>query len=428
MKREHVVNQAQSGGTVQGRASERPASCGRGVHPIAALQHTIGNRAVGRFIQARLEVGQPGDIYEQEADRVAEQVMRMPDSAVTKDAALSDGVANAVVGGTDPVAAQLQCACVGGAPCVECAGGESAQRKPGSNAADIGGSALADGSEALDAGRPLDQRTRAFFEPRLGHNFGHVRVHAGPHAGASARHLNAVAYTMGRDIVFGAGQFAPESAAGRHLLAHELAHVVQQGASRPVSTVQRQLYPPIPIVPLPLSPMPVEVNAVDPRQEPDTEWYKPWRYTGPLASFFRGDVKMTDIASMVDNVITHLGGRVMHRLNIMDHGNENGAEIGDDWLASPADVTRHRATLSRLGSRFASGALVHMQNCLTGQNQGLICALASAFGVPVFAGTGSHNPLLSFNFGSYVSCAPGGAFNPDSGRPQTPTPSAPIEA
>lgn len=77
-------------------------------------------------------------------------------------------------------------------------------------------------------GQPLDAPTRAFMEPRFGHDFGHVRVHHNPRAAESARAVNARAYTVGRDIVFGAGHFAPNTHQGRQLLAHELAHTVQQ--------------------------------------------------------------------------------------------------------------------------------------------------------------------------------------------------------
>ena len=112
----------------------------------------------------------------------------------------------------------------------------------------------------------------------------------------------------------------------------------------------------------------------------------------------------------------------MLRLNVMDHGNQNGVEIGDDWIQTPADVATHAGNLGRLTSRFASGAFVHMQNCESGQNQALICALARAFGAPVYAGTGLHNPLLGVNFGDYVRCEPGGTFTPKAGRPQTLTP------
>lgn len=79
-------------------------------------------------------------------------------------------------------------------------------------------------------GRPLDPKARAFMEPRFGQDFGSVRIHTTMQAAASARAVKAVAYTVGSDIAFDSGRYAPETASGRNLLAHELAHVVQQGA------------------------------------------------------------------------------------------------------------------------------------------------------------------------------------------------------
>ncbi|WP_326543217.1 eCIS core domain-containing protein [Pseudorhodoferax sp.] len=77
-------------------------------------------------------------------------------------------------------------------------------------------------------GRPLDPDTRGFMEPRFGQDFGRVRVHTDARAAASARTVNAKAYTVGHDLVFGAHQYAPDTRRGRELLAHELAHTVQQ--------------------------------------------------------------------------------------------------------------------------------------------------------------------------------------------------------
>jgi Domain of unknown function (DUF4157) len=77
-------------------------------------------------------------------------------------------------------------------------------------------------------GQPLDDATRAFMEPRFGHDFSKVRVHTGERAADSAQAVNTLAYTVGSDVVFGAGQYSPASPAGKSLLAHELAHVVQQ--------------------------------------------------------------------------------------------------------------------------------------------------------------------------------------------------------
>jgi nucleoid-associated protein YgaU len=80
-------------------------------------------------------------------------------------------------------------------------------------------------------GQPLDADTRAFFEPRFGQDFSRVRVHADAKASESARAVNALAYTVGGDIVFAAGQSSPRTSAGRKLLAHELVHTVQQPTS-----------------------------------------------------------------------------------------------------------------------------------------------------------------------------------------------------
>lgn len=77
-------------------------------------------------------------------------------------------------------------------------------------------------------GRPLDAATRAFMEPRLGQDFSNVRIHTDGRAAESARQVSALAYTVGHDIVFGAGQFKPRSQAGRQLIAHELFHTLQQ--------------------------------------------------------------------------------------------------------------------------------------------------------------------------------------------------------
>jgi hypothetical protein len=77
-------------------------------------------------------------------------------------------------------------------------------------------------------GQPLDAETRDYMEPRLGHDFGSVRVHTDTQAARSAESVQASAYTVGRQVVFGAGQYAPHTDAGRKLLAHELTHVVQQ--------------------------------------------------------------------------------------------------------------------------------------------------------------------------------------------------------
>lgn len=132
---------------------------------------------------------------------------------------------------------QRKCAC-GGTPdstgeCAECRK-KKLQRKPG----DAGHGRWSDSlvppvvHEVLrSSGQPLDAPTRAFMESRFGHDFSQVRVHTDERAARSARAVHALAYTVGREVVFGAGQYAPERAAGRRLLAHELTHVVQQAGN-----------------------------------------------------------------------------------------------------------------------------------------------------------------------------------------------------
>ncbi len=90
-------------------------------------------------------------------------------------------------------------------------------------------------------GQPLDAETRAFFEPRFGQDFSRVRVHANQQAADSARGVNARAYTVGSDIAFGSGEYAPTSNEGKRLLAHELTHVVQQRGEFPGSRLDLEI-------------------------------------------------------------------------------------------------------------------------------------------------------------------------------------------
>ncbi len=93
------------------------------------------------------------------------------------------------------------------------------------------------------SGRPLDAAARGFMEPRFGHNFSKVRVHTEALAAASAESVQAHAYTVGHDIVFGSGQYAPGTMPGNRLLAHELTHVLQQGSSAPAWQSQLKVSP-----------------------------------------------------------------------------------------------------------------------------------------------------------------------------------------
>src|SRR5262245_9799726 len=131
-----------------------------------------------------------------------------------------------------PVVLQRKCACSqsasSGGECSECRK-KKLQRRAESTPASVQHLAPPIVREVLQSpGQSLDVSTRGFMEARFGHDFSKVRVHSDAHASASARAVDAHAYTVGSHVVFGAGQYSPESEPGKSLLAHELTHVLQQ--------------------------------------------------------------------------------------------------------------------------------------------------------------------------------------------------------
>ncbi len=114
---------------------------------------------------------------------------------------------------------------------------EPLQAKPvQGRATEIGADTVA-ALRLLPAGRPLGEAERAFFEPRMGVNFGRVRIHSGTQAQKLASNLNARALTYGNRIVVGSGEYSPQTPEGRRLLAHELTHVIQQGRASRLKTL-----------------------------------------------------------------------------------------------------------------------------------------------------------------------------------------------
>lgn len=200
--------------------SRKNASCRSANSPVEKimfLQKTAGNQAVRRLIksralQAKLRIGQPDDIYEQEADRVAEQVMRMPDPVLQRKCAKCNEDKERLL---------------------------QTKKLPGQTPVTQNQDVQSIVSDVLNSpGQSLDSITRAFMELRFGQDFSRVRVHSGTAAERSAREVNANAYTAGHDIVFGAERFSPGTTEGRRLIAHELTHIVQQKGSTPL--IQRK--------------------------------------------------------------------------------------------------------------------------------------------------------------------------------------------
>ncbi len=184
-----------------------------------SIGHDFGRMAIHSHqagaIQAKLTINAPGDPYEQEADRISQQVMRMPEL-------------------------QLQRACSCGGTCSKCETEQEQIQRKAVTSSDAGGSSAPPKVHDVlsSSGQPLDAQTRAFFEPRFGYSFDQVRIHTSGKAAESAEAIGAMAYTSGREIVFGKGKYSPQTSEGKQLLAHELTHAIQQGSSS-VAAVQR---------------------------------------------------------------------------------------------------------------------------------------------------------------------------------------------
>ncbi len=156
-------------------------------------------------LQTKLAVNRPGDQYEQEADRVAQQVMRIAEPSLHR----------------------------GGGKCPGCSKDQGEQERVQAKrvpAHDGGKTAVPPVVQQVlsSTGQPLDSRTRGSMESRFGHDFRRVRIHTGARAEEASHAIQARAFTLGHSIVFGAGQYAPGVTDGRRLLAHELTHVIQQ--------------------------------------------------------------------------------------------------------------------------------------------------------------------------------------------------------
>jgi hypothetical protein len=214
-------------------------------------------------VQPKLKVNEPGDRYEQEADQIAEQVMRMPQPHLQRQtepeeedrdgektlqpkplaSQITPWVQRQEAEGEEeeeeeepiqakPLAAQIS-------PLVQRQEGKEEEReeedeepiqaKPARGSTPHVGPRLATQIRSLKGGgRPLSRAERSFFEPRFGYDFSQVRILTDSRAARMARKVNAKAFTHGQHIVFGAGQYAGSTAAPKRLLAHELTHVVQQ--------------------------------------------------------------------------------------------------------------------------------------------------------------------------------------------------------
>lgn len=208
----------------ESKSASRTAAANHASRPFFS-QVSSGSRAATPFFQAKLEIGRPGDRFEREADSVADQIASGGDAPAVQPMcdACSQEDEESEQGQSQEDLVQTQ--------------GEGAQEEKEllQTKSDSTPAPVPDLQRRLDSaqggGRPLPAQVSTEMGAAFGRNFGGVRVHTDPRAASISRDLGAQAFTHGGDIYFNQNRFAPYSPQGKHLLAHELAHVVQQGAA-----------------------------------------------------------------------------------------------------------------------------------------------------------------------------------------------------
>ncbi len=276
VKRDNTVSHTQKKERVKTKATP--------VDQVLHLQRTIGNQAVQRLfksgaLQAKLKIGKPNDKYEKEADRVAEQVMSIPETKVSRQAEEEEeeeepiqtklfsmepptlqrqvepeeeeeeeepiqakllSAENPVLQKqeeeeeeepiqTKSITEQITPLIQRQAESEKEEEEESVQPKSNSStAAEVTPGIETSINSLKGGGQPLPESTRSYFEPRFGYDFSGVKVHTGDEAAKTAKSINARAFTIGNDVMFGASNYSPETGEGKKLLAHELTHVMQQ--------------------------------------------------------------------------------------------------------------------------------------------------------------------------------------------------------
>lgn len=199
----------------------------RGVAPACFEQqfhHTSTNPDAPDFSGTKFAISNPGDAYEQQADHLANQIMSISESKHSQNIIPSFNNIRRKSDQSNRASSQIQ-----------------SQRIPNGNKKHVIVPQII--QDVLQSpGQPLQHSTRRFMEKRFGHDFRNVRIHSDSKASESARAINALAYTVGPNIVFGTGRYSPDTNKGKRLLAHELAHVIQHENFVSKNTVPHHLF------------------------------------------------------------------------------------------------------------------------------------------------------------------------------------------
>lgn len=183
--------------------------------------------SVKSIIRPKLKIGAPNDKYEQEADRVADQVMNM-----------SEPIKSSLPGTSSQLDRTISPKSISPLKCNTCLENKNLIQKKENETTEVFPATDSNIQSIEGSGKPLSRSERSFFESRFGEDFSDVRIHNDSRATSITRSINARAFTLGQNVVFGTGEYSLDSATGKKLLAHELTHVVQQRDTKKDSSVE----------------------------------------------------------------------------------------------------------------------------------------------------------------------------------------------
>jgi hypothetical protein len=295
----------------------------------------------------RLAINTPGDAFERQADAAADAVMS---SSPAPSASAS------------PSRVLRRCACGGSCPSCKKEKEEELQREDAGAGSAPGFAPPVVHQVLASPGRPLDAAARGRMEAGFGADFSAVRVHDDPRAAESAHAVDAHAYTVGSDIVFASGRYAPGTAAGDRLLAHELAHTLQQGGTPGVlrrDAAPASSSPPTP----PARPTELTIDVLA-ANAPESD-----RFLAEEAAQTLGtDITVSSLADLVDQLHHRTqGGPCVRLLRIFHHGNPEIQRVGErgGFTFNLLLDERNQPALNRLRGAFCCGARMHWLGCST---------------------------------------------------------------
>jgi predicted secreted Zn-dependent protease len=352
--------------------------------------------------QAKLEVSQPGDALEREADETASRVMRgdavalgtASRAAVSRKECTGPGTCDCeecrAKANTENASehSASTCAAPGACECADCRVRRAADPHGGTPSVTADTGRMIDDVVAGDSGRPLDADTLDFMESRFGHHFAAVRVHDDTSAAASAKAIQARAYTVGPHIVFAPGQYRPSSESGRRLLAHELAHVVQQGTSAP-RLIQRDTPSPAPAPPAAVDRVEFNGRPLSPIEKGTMLTADPELIHGQLRNMIieHGVREMNDWVNALEGGLTQ-GNSPNLAADQQKYGKGDVSGAPDPQVAQKQRVviefkkaqSQWQTTVAGISSRFDQ-EVVNSVNALLDQSEAQILKEAMRYGI-----------------------------------------------